>query len=128
MSDDPLELILGYYQYDFERLERDIEERKRAHRRARANIPSDRPVVLSARGLVKTYKSGKNSVAAVRGVNFDIHEGEIVAVTGPSGSGKSTVLNLLSGLDHPDAGSIHIDSTDITKLSRNRMAEFRSEH
>lgn len=130
MTDDPLGRLLESYEYDFNRLEADLAARKRSHREQLASERLDNagPVVVSAQDIEKTYRSGKNSVAAVQGVSFNIHAGEIVAITGPSGSGKSTVLNLLSGLDRPDAGTISIDGTDITKLNRNRMAEFRCQH
>lgn len=132
MTEDLLGQLIESYGYDFNRLESDIASRKRAHRDAQTKQHmqnmSDEPVVLSARGLEKTYKSGRNSVYAVQGVDFDVHAGEIVALTGPSGSGKSTVLNLLSGLDRPDSGSIEIAGTEITNLSRNKMAEFRCQY
>ena len=63
-------------------------------------------VVLSARGLAKSYVSGDRRIAVLRGVSLDISACESVAIRGESGSGKSTLLNLLSGLDAPDAGSV----------------------
>jgi len=128
MNNDPLGELIARYGNDFARLESELADRKRAYRSALAAPTSNAPVVLEARNLVKTYKSGKNRVEAVRNVSFDVRAGEMVALTGPSGSGKSTVLNLLSGLDRPNNGTIHIDGTDITKLSRNRVAAFRCRH
>ncbi len=125
---DPLGELIAAYGDDFGRLEGEIAERKRLHRKAMAPTTSDGRVVLEAEGLVKTYRSAKNRVEAVRNVSFDVRAGEMVALTGPSGSGKSTVLNLLSGLDRPDTGVIRIAGTDITQLSRNRMAAFRCRH
>lgn len=128
MAGDPLDELIATYEYDFGRLEAELASRKTAHRRARPISPADRPIVVSVTNIEKTYKSGRNSVVAVRGVSFDVGAGEIVALTGPSGSGKSTVLNLLSGLDKPDAGGISIAGTEITTLGRNGMAEFRCQH
>jgi putative ABC transport system ATP-binding protein/lipoprotein-releasing system ATP-binding protein len=62
--------------------------------------------VLSARGLVKTYRSGDRRIQVLRGVDLDVSAGESVSIRGESGSGKSTILNLLSGLDAPDAGTL----------------------
>ncbi len=57
-------------------------------------------VVFEARGLSKIYRLGEVEVHALRDVDLDIYEGEIVVLLGPSGSGKSTLLNILGGLDH----------------------------
>ena len=59
--------------------------------------------ILSARGVTKTYRTGSREVAALRGVDLDVHAGELVMVMGPSGNGKTTLLNCLSGLDDIDA-------------------------
>jgi predicted ABC-type transport system involved in lysophospholipase L1 biosynthesis ATPase subunit len=63
-------------------------------------------VVLSARGLAKSYASGDRRIEVLRGVDLDVAGGESVSIRGESGSGKSTMLNLLSGLDAPDAGTL----------------------
>jgi putative ABC transport system ATP-binding protein/lipoprotein-releasing system ATP-binding protein len=63
-------------------------------------------VVLSARGLAKTYLSGSQRLHVLRDVSLDVGAGESVSIRGESGSGKSTMLNLLSGLDTPDSGTI----------------------
>jgi predicted ABC-type transport system involved in lysophospholipase L1 biosynthesis ATPase subunit len=64
------------------------------------------PPVLSARGLARTYLSGSQRLHVLRSVDLDVAEGESVSIRGESGSGKSTMLNLLSGLDAPDAGTL----------------------
>jgi putative ABC transport system ATP-binding protein/lipoprotein-releasing system ATP-binding protein len=78
-------------------------------------------VVLSGRGLAKSYLSGDRRIEVLRDVSLDVAAGESVSIRGESGSGKSTLLNLLSGLDGPDAGTIHwagsVPSTE-------RRAEF----
>lgn len=63
-------------------------------------------IVLSARGLRKTYPSGDRHIEVLRGVDIDVAGGESVSIRGESGSGKSTMLNLLSGLDSPDVGTL----------------------
>lgn len=63
-------------------------------------------VVLSGRGLAKTYQSGTERLHVLRSVDVEVREGETVSIRGESGSGKSTMLNLLSGLDAPDAGTL----------------------
>lgn len=83
------------------------------------------PVLLSVRDLVKIYKLGKQRITVLDTVNFDIHEGEIVAITGASGSGKSTLMNLLGGLDKPTSGQILFGDTSLAKLSDGKLSTFR---
>ena len=60
-----------------------------------------REAVFEARGVTKIYRVGEVQVHALRGVDFDLYEGEFAVLLGPSGSGKSTLLNILGGLDVP---------------------------
>lgn len=73
--------------------------------------------ILSARGVVKTYRTGAHEVRALRGIDLDIRSGELVMVMGPSGNGKTTLLNCLSGLDDIDAGSVTVDGRDLFAMS-----------
>ncbi len=84
--------------------------------RPHAGTPAPQPI-LSARGVVKTYRSGAHEVPALRGVDLDVHAGELVTVMGPSGNGKTTLLNCLSGLDDIDAGTVTVDGTDLFAMS-----------
>lgn len=63
-------------------------------------------IVLSARGLAKSYQSGDRRIQVLRAVDLDVRSGESVSIRGESGSGKSTLLNLLSGLDDPETGKL----------------------
>jgi len=81
--------------------------------------------LLEAKDVKKTYKMGKVLVPALRGVTFDVEEGEFVAVFGPSGSGKSTLLHVLGGLDRPDEGEVLIDGIGFSTLNDNALAEVR---
>jgi lipoprotein-releasing system ATP-binding protein len=67
-------------------------------------------------------------IEVLRGVGLDVRPGETVAITGASGSGKSTLLHLLGGLDSADHGSITFETTEITELRNNAMAQFRQQH
>ena len=82
-------------------------------------------VVISARNVFKSYFGKENNVYAIRGVNFDVREGEFVAVVGSSGSGKTTLLNLLSGLDSPDEGKIYVSNAYLDELSDRELTAFR---
>jgi len=76
--------------------------------------------------LWKIYKVGKIEYPALRGVDAVIYDGEFTAVVGPSGSGKSTLLHLVGGLDEPTRGRVIVDDTDLSTLSRDRLAEYRN--
>jgi putative ABC transport system ATP-binding protein len=81
--------------------------------------------ILDVRDVKKNYRMGKVFVPALRGVSFNLEQGEMLTVFGPSGSGKSTLLHLMGGLDRPDEGDILIDSVNILKLSEGKLAELR---
>jgi len=81
--------------------------------------------ILEIQNVKKSYRMGKVFVPALRGVSFDVEEGEFLTIFGPSGSGKSTLLHLIGGLDRPDEGEIPIDGSNILKLSDDKRAELR---
>ncbi|WP_405666817.1 ABC transporter ATP-binding protein [Streptomyces sp. NBC_01166] len=84
-------------------------------------LPSGAGALISARGLRKSY--GKTE--ALRGASLDLHEGEILAVTGTSGSGKSTLLHCLSGIVRPDDGVVAYGKEDLGLLPEQRLSELR---
>ena len=84
--------------------------------------------ILRAEDVVKSYeRAGASLVEALRGVTLSVAAGEFVAVTGASGSGKSTLLTVLSGLDLPNSGSIHIDGTEVTRAREEDLAQLRNQ-
>jgi ABC-type lipoprotein export system ATPase subunit len=82
--------------------------------------------IISAKGIHKTYDTGKVQVHALRGVDFMVKRGEMVAVMGPSGCGKTTLLNCLSGLDDFDQGEVVIEATQLPKMSDDQRTEYRA--
>ena len=84
--------------------------------------------LVRAEKLFKTYRSGEVEVRAVRGVDFTIEPGSLVAFVGPSGSGKTTLLNMIGCLDHPTSGKLTVLDTDVATLDRRAAAEFRGRH
>ena len=78
------------------------------------------------RGIVKTYWKGGTPLKVLEGLDLDVATGAFLALMGPSGSGKSTILNLLGGLDRPDAGEIVVGDTDLGRLSRDALAAWRA--
>jgi len=83
-------------------------------------------LILSARGVRKTYRSGTHEVEALRGIDLDVDAGELVMVMGPSGNGKTTMLNCLSGLDEIDAGTVYVDGDEIHTMPDARRTEHRA--
>ena len=92
----------------------------------REATPKAGAAIIEARGIEKTYDTGKVRVPALRGVDLTVHRGEMIAIMGPSGCGKTTLLNCLSGLDTVDTGTIAIAGTDLAKLPDNARTEFRA--
>jgi len=84
--------------------------------------------VVQVRDLARDYSMGRGSVHALRGVSFDVAQGEWVAIVGPSGCGKSTLLNLLGAVDTPDAGALTIAGQRIDKLGDAAATAFRLRH
>jgi lipoprotein-releasing system ATP-binding protein len=83
-------------------------------------------IVLSCRGLGKTFTQGKYAVDVFHGIDLDVHKGERVAIVGASGSGKSTLLHLLGGLDTPTTGSVNLLGKDFTSLSDKARGDLRN--
>jgi putative ABC transport system ATP-binding protein len=87
---------------------------------------SEKPPIVQIRNLSKSYTRGSQEIPVLTDINFEIEEGEFVALMGPSGSGKSTLLNLIAGIDKADAGRIFIGGVDITELNETELAGWRS--
>lgn len=83
--------------------------------------------VIRATNITRDLKLGSHTIHALRGVNMEIHQNEMVGIIGPSGSGKSTLLGIIGGLDSPTDGTIEIDGIDITRMNENQLTEIRNE-
>jgi putative ABC transport system ATP-binding protein len=77
--------------------------------------------------LHKSYHMGSNSLHVLKGINFDVKEGELVSIMGSSGSGKSTLLNILGMLDEADTGQYSLDNVPIKNLNEKIAAKYRNE-
>lgn len=83
-------------------------------------------LAASIRNLTKTYQLQSEEVRALRGVTFDVPQGDYVAIMGPSGSGKSTLLNLLGCLDRPSSGSFFLGEDDVAQMSDDDLSTIRA--
>ena len=84
--------------------------------------------LVEVRRVVKQFRKGETTITPLRGVDLDIEPGEFVSLMGSSGTGKSTLLNLLAGIDRPTSGAVTVAGTEITRLSRTRLAGWRARH
>ena len=85
-----------------------------------------KPPIVEIKHLSKSYRRGSQVIPVLEDITFDIADGEFLALMGPSGSGKSTLLNLIAGIDKADQGSIRVGGVDITSLSEQELAAWRS--
>ena len=83
-------------------------------------------VLIRTEDLQKTYQMGSEEVHALRGVSFEIHRGEYVAIMGPSGSGKSTMMNLIGCLDTPSKGKYYLNSRLVSEMNDDELAYIRN--
>jgi len=83
-------------------------------------------LIIEASGLRKVYVTGAQRLEALRGVDFAVEAGDMVAIMGPSGCGKTTMLNCLSGLDDFDGGDVRIAGTPLRDMSDNQKTEYRA--
>src|SRR5687767_5633279 len=94
----------------------------------RKPIPAatEQPLIELA-GVEKTYRTGQVEFQALRGVDLTIEDGEMVAIVGPSGSGKSTIMNMITGIDRPTAGTVTVDGRRIDEMSEEELAIWRGQ-
>ena len=83
--------------------------------------------LISMRDIWKTYQMGAEEVHALRGVAFDVHKGEYLAIIGPSGSGKSTLMNLIGCLDTPTRGRYWINGKLVSEMNDDELARIRNQ-
>jgi putative ABC transport system ATP-binding protein len=82
--------------------------------------------MVELRDVWKIYRLGSIEYPALRGVSLSINRGSFVSIVGPSGSGKTTMLHLIGALDKPSRGEIYVNGISISRLSENKLAEFRN--
>ena len=84
--------------------------------------------LIKCRQLSRIYNRGVEEIRPLDELDLEIEAGGFVALMGPSGSGKTTLLNLLAGIDRPTSGELEVDGLSLGNLSRNKLADWRSEH
>ena len=82
--------------------------------------------LVELRGVSKSFRKGDETITPLDNIDLEIEAGDFVSLMGPSGTGKSTLLNLVSGIDRPDSGTITVAGTEVTGLSRSKLADWRA--
>ncbi|MCF0196414.1 MAG: ABC transporter ATP-binding protein [Bacteroidaceae bacterium] len=80
--------------------------------------------MIQIRDITKSF----GTLQVLRGIDLDIHKGEVVSIVGPSGAGKTTLLQIMGTLDSPDSGQVVIGGQDVSRISASRLARFRGQH
>jgi len=89
-------------------------------------LDPNRKIVMDVRNITKSLPLGRERIDILKGISFQILNGEFVSIVGPSGSGKSTLLGIIAGLDNPTSGQVLIDGVDITRMNEGRLAAVRN--
>ena len=92
------------------------------------NKHHDYEYVVQIKDVVKSFKVGDGEVTILKGISFDVKDGEFVSIVGPSGNGKSTLLNMITGIDRPSDGDVVVTGRNLNKMSENQLAAWRGEN
>ena len=89
---------------------------------------TEKDLVIDLNNVDKTFEGPAGPIHALRSVNILVGSGEFVGVRGPSGSGKSTLLNMITGIDRPTNGNVHVSGSNLNELNENKLARWRGKN
>src|SRR5580698_6085639 len=89
---------------------------------------SENKAIVRVRGIHKYFRRGSERVDVLENLTLDVPEGQFLALMGPSGSGKTTLLNLIAGIDQPSEGEIWVGNQEISRMSENQLARWRTKN
>ena len=84
--------------------------------------------IIEVQDVVKRFPAGDTEVTVLKGISFQVHEGEFLSIVGPSGNGKSTLLNMITGIDRPSEGEVKVLGQEVHTMSENALARWRGEN
>jgi putative ABC transport system ATP-binding protein len=85
-------------------------------------------LLVQVKEVVKTFPVGGGEVTVLKGISFNVKNGEFVSIVGPSGNGKSTLLNMITGIDRPTRGEVIVTGKEVHRMSENQLAAWRGQH
>lgn len=84
--------------------------------------------IVQVKDVVKTFPMGNGEITILKGISFDVKDGEFLSIVGPSGNGKSTLLNMVTGIDRPTQGQVVVAGNTVNRMSEDALARWRGEH
>jgi putative ABC transport system ATP-binding protein len=90
--------------------------------------PEQNGHVVQVKDVIKSFKVGDGEITILKGISFDVENGEFVSIVGPSGNGKSTLLNMITGIDRPSDGEVIVTGREVHKMSENQLAAWRGQN
>jgi putative ABC transport system ATP-binding protein len=84
--------------------------------------------IIEVKDVVKSFPVGDREVTILKGISFEVKQGEFVSIVGPSGNGKSTLLNMITGIDRPSEGEVIVTGQEVHQMNENRLAAWRGEN
>jgi len=84
--------------------------------------------IVQVKDVIKSFPVGDGEVTILKGLSFDVSDGEFVSIVGPSGNGKSTLLNMITGIDRPTAGAVIVTGQEVHRMSENKLAIWRGQN
>jgi putative ABC transport system ATP-binding protein len=90
--------------------------------------PEQNGHVVQVKDVIKSFKVGNGEITILKGISFDVENGEFVSIVGPSGNGKSTLLNMITGIDRPSDGEVIVTGREVHKMSENQLAAWRGQN
>jgi putative ABC transport system ATP-binding protein len=84
--------------------------------------------IVEIKDVVKNFPAGGGVVTILKGISFDVKNGEFVSIVGPSGNGKSTLLNMITGIDRPSDGEVIVTGREVHRMNENQLAAWRGQH
>ena len=92
------------------------------------NGPNGFGPLVQVKEVVKSFPVGGGEITVLKGISFDVKNGEFVSIVGPSGNGKSTLLNMITGIDRPTRGEVIVTGREVHRMSENKLAAWRGQH
>ena len=93
-----------------------------------SNAYAENGHIVQIRDVVKSFPVGDGEITILKGISFEVSDGEFMSIVGPSGNGKSTLLNMITGIDRPSSGEVIVTGREIHRMTENQLATWRGEH